>query len=529
MSATKFSKAVSDFVASLFNWMDGSLFFRGFTAFLTFLKQVALGSFIAHLFVGEYKSGDRMIGTAKDGVFVRLADRVLNKLPKPFSPPDLTEEPKGLLVRSLTGSYFINQTLTCLGIPLPGGGKQPLVTALKWALFAAPVLGIALVVLATPILPTMMLAMLLVPTIVFAFLSRSFEVTQLTVFLMLFIAINLVAGALSLVPVSSMQIAVLVSVFMATAILIPACCKSAESIDVLFLAFLAGSGLTGLVGLYQVVGRYVTGGAWLDHDTFVDIELRVSSTLGNPNVYGAYLLLAIPLAAAAIVYFKNILLKVLCAGLTGLLLFNLLMTYSRGCYLGLAFAVGIFVLIMEKRFVVLFIPALLALPFVLPASIINRFMSIIDFANMDTSTIFRISIWQGSVRMLQDFWMIGLGQGAEAFNRVYPFYALAASVAEHAHNTFLQMAIELGVLGLLVFIGFLACFFRMMANFLRRATDFRHRVVVAAMTAAVIGFLLQGVFDHVFYNFRVLLTFYVFVGLGMAFISVYSKESADNA
>lgn len=510
----------------LFDWMDGSLFFKGFTAFFVFLKRIALGSFIARFFVGDYKPGENVTGGVRGGLFVRAADWILNKLPKPLVAPDTDGESEGLLVRSLSGSFIINQVLTSLGVPLPAGGKYPLLTAFKWILFAAPVLGITLVILAAPILPTMMLAGLLVPVFILTFFSRSFEVSRLTVFLMLFIAVNIVAGVLSLAPASSMQIAVLVSVFMAVVIIIPACCKTGEGVDVLFLAFLAGAGLTGIVGLYQVVGRYVTGGAWLDHDTFVDIELRVSSTLGNPNVYGAYLLLAIPLAAAAIVYFKNIFLKLLSAGLTGLLLFNLLMTYSRGCYLGLALAVGIFVLIMEKRFVVMFIPALLALPFVLPASIINRFLSIIDFANMDTSTIFRISIWQGSVRILQDFWMIGLGQGAEAFNRVFPFYALAASVAEHAHNTFLQMAIELGLLGLLVFIGFLACFFRTMANFLRRTTEFRHRVVAAAMIAAVIGFLLQGIFDHVFYNFRVLLTFYIFVGFGMAFVKAYGSVGA---
>ena len=455
-------------------------------------------------------------------------DKILNGLPKPIKPLTGDEKNNGQLLRLFEGSFFINQVLTSLNIPILRSGKSALVDFTKWVLFAAPVLGITLAILAAPILPTMMLAMLLVPVIVLTLLSRSFEISYLTVFLVLFLIINLIAGAMSLVPASSFQIAVLISVFMAAAIVIPACCKSSGSVDIMLLGFLAGAGLTGIVGLYQVLGQYVTA-AWLDQEAFVDIDLRVSATLGNPNVYGAYLLLAIPIAAACIVYFKNPLLKVLCGGLTGLLLFNLLMTYSRGCYLGLAFALGIFILLMEKRFVVLFIPALLALPFVLPASIINRFMSIIDFANMDTSTIFRISIWQGSVRILEDFWMSGLGQGAEAFNRVFPFYALAASVAEHAHNTFLQMAIELGILGLVIFIGFLACFFRMTANFLRQSKDFKHRVMAAAMIAAVIGFLLQGVFDHVFYNFRVLLAFYIFIGLAMAYIKIYTPAKTKEA
>ena len=64
-----------------------------------------------------------------------------------------------------------------------------------------------------------------------------------------------------------------------------------------------------------------------------------------------------------------------------------------------------------------------------------------------------------------------------------------------------------------------------MVNFMRHATEFRLRVMGGAMIAAVIGFLFQGLFDYVFYNYRVQLTFYIFIGLCMAFTKVYGKAS----
>ena len=121
--------------------------------------------------------------------------------------------------------------------------------------------------------------------------------------------------------------------------------------------------------------------------------------------------------------------------------------------------------------------------------------------------------------------MTGLGQGIDAYNRVYPYYAFAAIVSPHSHNLFIQVFVELGIAGLIVFIGVLACYFRVMVNFLRRAAEFRLRVVAAAMIAAVIGFLFQGIFDHVFYNYRVMLVFFIFIGLGMSFAKVHSHPA----
>ncbi|MCL2528553.1 MAG: O-antigen ligase family protein, partial [Defluviitaleaceae bacterium] len=90
----------------------------------------------------------------------------------------------------------------------------------------------------------------------------------------------------------------------------------------------------------------------------------------------------------------------------------------------------------------------------------------------------------------------------------------------HSHNLFLQIFIETGIVGLFVFIGVLAFFIRAQANFLRRVKEFRLRVFSAAMIAAIVGFIAQGTFDHNFYNYRVMLAFYLFIGIGIAFTRV---------
>ena len=88
----------------------------------------------------------------------------------------------------------------------------------------------------------------------------------------------------------------------------------------------------------------------------------------------------------------------------------------------------------------------------------------------------------------------------------------------------MQIVAGAGIVALLVFIGIIACFFRAQANFIRKTNDYRLRVMSAAMISAVIGFLAQGMFDYVFYNYRVLLAFYLFIGISLAFTRVASPD-----
>ena len=505
--------SVKFLLSSASNWMDGSLFFRALTWVMDFVKRLCGGSFIAGIFVAENQHHEE---TIKRSVFARLIDKILNGLSKPIILPE--HWPK-ILESPARGSWIINTAGTKLGTPIPSPQERDGWAGVAvWIAYALPAVGLAAVVFAAPILPTMHLAAMLVPILFFALLSRPFVVDHSAVFLLLFIILNMMAGVMSLAVGSSLFIALLSSLFMLSVLAVLACCRRDDNVDFFFFVFLLGGAVTGFVGLYQWFAGYALG-IWMDQELFAGGR-RVFSTFGNPNVYGTYLLLAIPLAAACVVYVKKTFYKLCAIAITGLLIVNLLLTLSRGCYLALAFAAGIFVLIIEKRLIVAFIPALIALFFVLPPTIVNRLLSIVNFA--DTSTAFRLSIWQGSLRILQDFWMIGLGQGIDAYNRVYPFYAFAAIVSPHSHNLFIQIFVEMGIVGLVVFIGVLACFFRVMVNFLRRTHEFRLRVVAAAMIAAVIGFLFQGIFDHVFYNYRVMLIFYIFLGLGMAFARIHS-------
>jgi putative inorganic carbon (HCO3(-)) transporter len=387
--------------------------------------------------------------------------------------------------------------------------------------------------LASPILGNSLpLAAALVGIFFFTWLSRHFPIDLLTLFVLLFIAVQVFFGVTSFDFRSSIEIALLTSALMLSFFIVRACVVNRGQVDLFFFAFAAIAMVTGFIGVYQIVMRIVDM-TWVDVDLFGEIQLRAFASFANPNVYGTYLLLAVPLSASMILYVKKPLLKLLALGVTGLLLYNLMMTYSRGCYLALAVAALFFILLIGKRIMVFFLAGLLTLPVTIPAllpyipaNILNRITSITNLS--DSSTSYRLSIWQGTLRILQDYWAVGLGQGIDAYNKVYPYYGFNAVVAPHSHNLFLQIFVETGILGLLVFLGLLAAFFRTMTVYLRKERDWRKKTVAMAMMAGVVGFLFQGIFDYVFYNNRVMLIFYIYLGLGTAFAGIGLNEMTES-
>ncbi|MBR2779445.1 MAG: O-antigen ligase family protein [Firmicutes bacterium] len=334
-------------------------------------------------------------------------------------------------------------------------------------------------------------------------------------YIFLYAILYLTATFTSVTVSGSLFIGLLTSAFILFVFVLEFSVDSYGKLKILVEGLVAAGLLVALYGVYQ--HYFGTSGTetWIDEDMFSDISSRVYSTLQNPNVLSEYLLLVIPLAAACTLAAKSWLKKagyfaafcVMCA--------CMIFTYSRGGWLGLLFAAFVFMILLDRRTIFLMILGAVALMIISPETIIDRFSSIGNLS--DSSTSYRVSIWMGVLSMLKDYWFTGIGPGTEAFNMVYPPYSYNTIAAPHSHNLYLQIICDTGICGIILFAIIIIVFIRTTCSALSREQDRTAKLLQISSLSGIGGFLVQSMTDYSFYNYRVMLMFWVYLSLSTIF------------
>lgn len=225
----------------------------------------------------------------------------------------------------------------------------------------------------------------------------------------------------------------------------------------------------------------------------------------NPNVMAGSLILFIAPAMGVWLFslgraqWKTALL------LTFSLLFSgamLALTQSRSAVLAL-FAAGLLILTLRfPRLWILLLAFALTLVFLprLPvlAPLVDAFFADSSLDGLNG----RVEIWSRAIYMIQDFAFTGVGMGS--FGRVadllYPFFLVAPGKITHAHNLFLQVAVDLGIPGL---IFWLALFFTLWVQswqvyrFGKNHADMGVAGIGAGLLGALLAQTFHGLFDAV--------------------------------
>ncbi|MBR2062098.1 MAG: O-antigen ligase family protein, partial [Anaerotignum sp.] len=323
------------------------------------------------------------------------------------------------------------------------------------------ILCLAAIVAAIPILPTMLLAVMVLATFALYFIQlflgrvKAQKTTMVSVLLGCFAVCILYAGTTSFAfPTAALSMCLFL-ILMAVFFVAKDAVDTEEKLDFVLWVLISMGALIALYAVYQYIVGVEMDAAWVDANSF-DITTRAYATFTNPNVLGEYLILVGSLAAGMMWKMRNWVGKLYYTACFGLVCLGLVATGSRGAMLGLMFSAGLFVLLSEKRLIPLGIVLLLMMPFILPASLWARLASSITMS--DSSSLYRMSIYSASFDMIEHYWQTGIGIGA--FNEVYPLFAREAANAYHSHNLFLQEFIELGIVGFSILILLIVFFFQ---------------------------------------------------------------------
>ncbi len=138
-----------------------------------------------------------------------------------------------------------------------------------------------------------------------------------------------------------------------------------------------------------------------------------------------------------------------------LLLTGLAFTYSRGAWLaGLVALVGLLGMRWRKLIWLVLVTGLILLCLA-PPLISNRLQSIFDINEVNIQS--RFKVWKNTVTLIEEHPLLGSGPGSftEAYRQqqeeILPARGEVTRIIRHAHSLYLQLLVETGLLGILVF------------------------------------------------------------------------------
>jgi putative inorganic carbon (hco3(-)) transporter len=271
-----------------------------------------------------------------------------------------------------------------------------------------------------------------------------------------------------------------------------------------------------IYGLQQWVFGAEALATWTDPESSLAKTTRVYSYLGNPNLLAGYLLPSIPLSIAALFAWRGILPRLLALVIVVCNTLCLFFTLSRGSYLGLVAALFVFALLFlywllpylpQKMRVWVFPVCLSGLGLVVLAAVIvipalrERMLSITR-TSTDTSNNFRVQVWASVREMIRDHLILGIGPGNAVFNKVYPLYQRQGFTALGAYSIFLEILLEVGIVGFSLFLWFLLVLLQWGLRQLHRLRENQSREVfwLMAALATVAGMLVHGAVDTIWYR-----------------------------
>lgn len=322
---------------------------------------------------------------------------------------------------------------------------------------------------------------------------------------------------------------------------------------VVAVLLLAGA-LAGAHGLLQALLR--TGPPGFLFPLAGRLWLRAYGTFLQPNPYAGYLGVTLPLAsgiaavllglgggtthlavdqnAAALVRRGAILAYTAVTG--GLMILGLFFSLSRGGWIGAGVAmVAVGILLSRRALLTSLVGGTAGVLFLafggaerLPAALRERatdflpYLGLVDIRRVEITdanfaVIERLAHWWAAARMFSDRPWLGVGTGNYA--AIYPAYALPRwpDPLGHAHNFYLNVAAETGLVGLTAYLAFWFVAFVLTWQAVRRTAGLWRGIAVGCL-GAFIHLATHNVFDNLYVH-----GIYLQIALLLAIITVLAR------
>jgi len=302
-----------------------------------------------------------------------------------------------------------------------------------------------------------------------------------------------------------------------------------------------------IIAIYAIIQYY-------NLDPYLNNLSTITSTIGQKNWVSNYLASIFPIIFS---YFllqgikKN---KIFLYLLLLIIYTALMICQSRGIWIsmGLTSLIGIYFIFKFKIFKIfkdnqkwlyLLLTTFLIITIIYSTdnflnrsaiTVPQRALSTLD--EQDPSINTRILIWKNTLQMIKDNPLWGSGIGTFKINylnyqaeflKTNPNYIKYFANAREAHNEYLHLGAELGLIGLGIFVSIIFIFFYMALSFLKKEKNMEKKMILFGLFLGITCFLIHSLFTFPFHVLALGSTFFIILGLTIVHLKDYNLSMSQ--
>ena len=247
----------------------------------------------------------------------------------------------------------------------------------------------------------------------------------------------------------------------------------------------------------------------------ISLDFRLKGLTSHWMTYSGLLMFVFIFFFVYFFYEKRWKIKLILAGALLIILIAILLSLTRSVWVGIFIAAGIFMIYYKPKILYAAVPAVVLLFFLLPASVKNRVVSIVDMNNETNRD--RFYMYKTGINIIKDHPLTGVG--ADNVGSVYDSYKPAEAKLSnpHLHNNFLMELAERGIFALLALVVAFVSIFILLVNKIKNSIDFEKTIALGVLFAFT-GFIIAGLFEYNFGDTEI--KFILFYFLSIPFIKI---------
>ncbi len=342
------------------------------------------------------------------------------------------------------------------------------------------------------------------------FIEGKFSLGTLDIVLILFFIANLISSVFAFDSFSSFKQLIVLAAYIGLYFIVS---KDFSQVELRILLFVmaVSAVLPILIGYYQLLFASSNQDLWIDRNINPDLEQRLYSVFENPNIFGEYLVNIFFIVVGLLISNKNKWGKAMLALFALVVSHQIILTYSRGAWITYLIGIGVFLLLYNWKWIVTLIPLGILGLIIAPNSVKQRLISIV-YSFKDSSFFYRIEIWKNAIKMSKIYGIKGLGYGYQSFHEYYAHYKIPGFNATHSHNLFLQILLESGIVGLILWLYIvLSTLFYNVVRILKNSLIVKYKEWISLVI--LLAIMIHGIIDYTLFDYRINFQFWLAIAL----------------